>query len=418
MPPCSTPITCRIFATRGWRSSTTTSSRWGRGTISACTIARRSRSLGRSRSTVTWRAWISSSTDREVSCRPGGTELCASTSPREKSCGDASRIRRETAIRSTSRRRRCSRAGPTTESPSSISRRARRGRGSVPLQLPLLPAVRDHRRPDRARFGHARPRCGCDGGSTAEAPAPTSSQRGGSSSTGPEQDGSLAVTRPVGGGRMQLWDLELDAPVGEESDRIVPLGSGIVARYDRYAESGEPRLEHAATGDGHPASISPDSRSTSSVLRARGQLPPSPGGPREPSLRSTRRRESRSDLPWRYRPTWSTYAAVSETPDSTRAVITWYGSAQAPTETARLRHRDRRAPGAGARRSRHESARSTTISLSGIAQDYARRYDIRTLEPISALAQSGRRRVLRLRQRLTVALSSPSARATRSRSTT
>ena len=47
---------------------------------------------------------------------------------------------------------------------------------------------------------------------------------------GPEKGGSLAVTQPVGGGRMQLWDLELDAPVGEEADRIVPLGSGVIAR--------------------------------------------------------------------------------------------------------------------------------------------------------------------------------------------
>ena len=30
--------------------------------------------------------------------------------------------------------------------------------------------------------------------------------------TGPEKGGSLAVTQPVGGGPMQLWDLERDAP--------------------------------------------------------------------------------------------------------------------------------------------------------------------------------------------------------------
>ena len=48
---------------------------------------------------------------------------------------------------------------------------------------------------------------------------------------GPEDGGSLVVTQPVGGGRMQLWDLERDVPVGEEADLIVPLGSGVVARY-------------------------------------------------------------------------------------------------------------------------------------------------------------------------------------------
>ena len=69
---------------------------------------------------------------------------------------------------------------------------------------------------------------------------------------GPENGGSLVVTRPVGGGPMRLWDLERDAPVGAEDDLIVPLGSGVVARYARYdpdAESGEPRLERLSTGE-------------------------------------------------------------------------------------------------------------------------------------------------------------------------
>ncbi|MET0735919.1 MAG: BTAD domain-containing putative transcriptional regulator [Microbacterium sp.] len=61
---------------------------------------------------------------------------------------------------------------------------------------------------------------------------------------GPEQGGSLVVTRPRGGGPMRLWDFERDVPIGRESDRIVLLGSGIVARYDG---SGPPSLERTDT---------------------------------------------------------------------------------------------------------------------------------------------------------------------------
>ncbi|WP_344094677.1 BTAD domain-containing putative transcriptional regulator [Microbacterium deminutum] len=61
---------------------------------------------------------------------------------------------------------------------------------------------------------------------------------------GPEQGGSLVVTRARDGGRMRLWDFERDVPVGDESDRIVLLGSGIAARYDG---SGRPQLERITT---------------------------------------------------------------------------------------------------------------------------------------------------------------------------
>ena len=58
---------------------------------------------------------------------------------------------------------------------------------------------------------------------------------------GPEPGGSLVVTTPKDGGPMQLWDIEQDAAFGEESDRIVPLGSGVVARYARYDGSMAPQ---------------------------------------------------------------------------------------------------------------------------------------------------------------------------------
>jgi hypothetical protein len=79
--------------------------------------------------------------------------------------------------------------------------------------------------------------------------------------------------------------------------------------------------------------------------------------------------------------------AVSETPDGTSAVITWYGSEQAQSETAVFDI----ASGALLVRGLHGLDNQVALEggqLVGIANQYARRYDIGTLEPISALARA------------------------------
>ena len=203
---------------------------------------------------------------------------------------------------------------------------------------------------------------------------------------GPERDGSLAVTQPVGGGRMQLWDLERDAPVGEESDRIVPLGSGVVVRYDKYDESGEPRLERVATGEDIPFDlpgfpehfeVSPGTWATPAFAWwPDGDVvafDPATGEPLGPSMVMPTEAEG--------------YDTVNETPDSTRAIVTWYGPEQGLTETAVFDI------ATGELLVRGLDGLDSAVPLDGdqmivVANDYARRYDIRTLQPISALARA------------------------------
>ena len=109
----------------------------------------------------------------------------------------------------------------------------------------------------------------------------------------------IARRHPACRGRTacSLWDLERDAPVGEEADLIVPLGSGVVARYARYdpdAESGEPRLERLSTGEEIPLRI-PGLPDSFNVLPGAWGVPHSPGGGMASSP-STRRRASLWDL--------------------------------------------------------------------------------------------------------------------------
>jgi DNA-binding SARP family transcriptional activator/energy-coupling factor transporter ATP-binding protein EcfA2 len=203
---------------------------------------------------------------------------------------------------------------------------------------------------------------------------------------GPELGGSLAVTQPAGGGRMLLWDLDLDVPVGRESDRIVPLGSDVVAHYDQYDGSGAPRLERISTGaeiavdipgapdrfEVHPGSWG----SRAFAWWPEGEIvafDPATGKPLGPPMRLP------TEVHW--------VEAVSETPDGTSAVITWYGSEQAQSETAVFDI----ASGALLVRGLHGLDNQVALEggqLVGIANQYARRYDIGTLEPISALARA------------------------------
>ena len=204
--------------------------------------------------------------------------------------------------------------------------------------------------------------------------------------TGPEQGGSLAVTQPVGGGRMQLWDLEIDVAVGGESDLIVPLGSGVVARYEQYDGSGEPRLERIATGEEIPLSI-PGFPANFEVAPGSWAAPafawwpegkivafdPSTGQPLGPPLAMPSEVER--------------YEAVSESPDSTRAVVTWFTPTGGPPETAVFDITT------GALLVRGLFGLDLSLAIDddqvvGIANHSARRYDIRTLEPTSALARA------------------------------
>ena len=149
---------------------------------------------------------------------------------------------------------------------------------------------------------------------------------------GPEAGGSLAVTRPVGGGRMQLWDLERDAPVGAESDRIVPLGSGVFARYSHYDESGGvPRLERLSgeqiplAGGGLPEKfeVAPgtwDSPAFAWWPSGVVAFDPATGEQLGPVM-------SVPDSDF------DDVHSVSETPDGSRAIITWVDS-RSDTSTA------------------------------------------------------------------------------------
>ncbi len=213
---------------------------------------------------------------------------------------------------------------------------------------------------------------------------------------GPEAGGSLVVTQPSGGGPMQLWDIARDRPVGAESGLIIPLGMGVVARfpeyeavplYARYSKQwGWPRLEHAATGEEIPLRI-PDLPDTINVYAGGWATPafaawpdgvvafdPSTGLALGPVL----------TLP---DGAFTEVKSVSETPDSTRAVITWYNVARAGYETGVFEI----STGQILARGLFGLEGSLAVDddrVAGIAEDYARMYDIRTLEPVSALARA------------------------------
>lgn len=199
---------------------------------------------------------------------------------------------------------------------------------------------------------------------------------------GPETGSSLVVTQPVEGGRMRLWDLDRDVAVGEEADRIVPLGSGVYARYD----GGTPMLENAA-GDERTALSVPGAPASVDVLRGSwGDVAfavwPEGIAPFDPS--TGRARGSVIVPP---EGAFSDVRSVSETPDGSRAVITWSDGAGGDTETAVFDM----ASGAIVVRGLRGPERTLTVSdedLVGITGDYARRYDLATLEAVSVLARA------------------------------
>jgi hypothetical protein len=212
---------------------------------------------------------------------------------------------------------------------------------------------------------------------------------------GSEAGGTLIVTQPRGGGRMQLWDLERDVPVGGESDRIVTLGSGVVARFDEFEltsrlfrneQMGEPRLERVSTGEEITLAV-PDLPTRFNVMSGTsGQVAfawwpesvvafdPSSGEPLGPLMKVPSEQ-------------FDEVVSASETPDSALAVITWAEYRSGRTETAVFEI----ATGELLVRGLYDLHTSRVLDgrhLVGIAEDYARRYDLRTLEPVSALAKS------------------------------
>ena len=201
--------------------------------------------------------------------------------------------------------------------------------------------------------------------------------------TGPEKGGSLAVTQPVGGGRMQLWDLELDAPVGEEADRIVPLGSGVIARYDAL---GVPRLEQLSTGDKISLRV-PGMPETFDVLPGAWDSPafawwtegivafePTTGEPLGPVMTAADNE-------------FTEVASASETPDAALAVISWYDGTRDADETGVFDLRTGENLARGLYGIDHTRALEGGQFI-GVAAENARRYDIRTLEPVSTLARA------------------------------
>lgn len=199
---------------------------------------------------------------------------------------------------------------------------------------------------------------------------------------GPEDGGSLVVTQPVGGGRMQLWDLERDAPVGEDADLIVPLGSGVVARSDG---SGRPQLRRLS-GEEVPLAI-PDLPDDFHLVPggwahlafawwpdAVVAFDPSTGAPLGPAL----------SLPGVQ---FVDVLSASETPDQERAVITWWEESVGMTETAvfDIPTGDLLVRGLYGLEQSHALDSDQVI---GIEAENARRYDIRTLEPVSSLARA------------------------------
>ncbi|MGU3646755.1 BTAD domain-containing putative transcriptional regulator [Microbacterium sp. C23T] len=212
---------------------------------------------------------------------------------------------------------------------------------------------------------------------------------------GPEAGGSLVVTQPSGGGPMQLWDIDRDVPVGEESARIVPLGSGVVARfaerepgplYARYVKQwGRPTLERVSTGDEIPLRI-PGLPDSVNVYPGGWPAPafaawpdgvvafdPSTGEALGPIL----------TIPEGF----SEVKSVSETPDATRVVLSWWNTTRAVYETGVFDI----ATGDLIARGLFGLEGSLAVDddrMVGVAEDDARIYDLRTLEPVVALARA------------------------------
>ena len=213
---------------------------------------------------------------------------------------------------------------------------------------------------------------------------------------GPEAGGSLVVTQPSGGGPMRLWDIDRDVAVGEESARIVPLGSGVVARFAEYESGplyarywqqwGRPTLEHVSTGDEIPLRIDdlPDSVNvypggwaTPAFAAWPGAVvafDPSTGEALGPIIRLAEGR-------------FTDVGSISETPDATRAVITWWNVKRATSETGVFEI----STGDLIARGLYGLEGSLAVDddrLVGVAEDEARIYDLRTLEPLAALARA------------------------------
>ncbi len=197
---------------------------------------------------------------------------------------------------------------------------------------------------------------------------------------GPEHDGSVVVTRPSGGGKMQLWDVERDVAVGGESERIVLLGSGMAARYDG---SGRPQLERIETGERIPLRIA--------GLPAKIDV--MPGGWGEPAFAlwetgivafAPATGEPLGDslaVPAEHFSVWS----VSETSDGERALVTF--EVDGRTETALFDI----ATGVLHARGLHNLEASHVVDddrMVGISESEAHLYDIATLKPISTLPRA------------------------------
>jgi WD40 repeat protein len=176
----------------------------------------------------------------------------------------------------------------------------------------------------------------------------------------------------------------------------VPLGQGVVARFPdyepvplfaRYARQwGWPRLERVATGE--------------EVTLRIADLPPSvnvyPGGWADAAFAAW------PDGVVAFDPStglalgpvltlpdgrFTEVKSVSETPDSARVVITWYNEAKASQETGvfEISSGDIVARGLFGLEG---SLAVDADRVVGIGEDYARIYDMHTLEPISTLARA------------------------------
>ena len=213
---------------------------------------------------------------------------------------------------------------------------------------------------------------------------------------GPEAGASLVVTQPSGGGPMRLWDIDRDVPVGEESARIVPLGSGVVARFAehepgplfaRYERQwGSPALERVSTGEEIPLRI-PGLPDSVNVYPGGWPTPafaawpdgvvafdPATGEAIGPIIRLPQGR-------------FVDVKSISETPDSTRAVITWWNDKRSTSETGVFDI----ATGDLVARGLFGLEGSLIVDddrVVGVAEDDARIYDLRTLEPVAALARA------------------------------
>ena len=175
-------------------------------------------------------------------------------------------------------------------------------------------------------------------------------------------------------------------PVGEEADRIVPLGSGVVARYTRDDTSGVPRLERLSTGEEVTLTV-PGMPENYEVLPGGRDSPafawwpegivafePSTGEPLGPVMTATDN-------------VFTRVFSASETPDTALAVITWYDEKRDVDETGVFDLRTGENVGRGLYGVGYTHALAGDQFI-GVAAEYARRYDIRTLEPVSTLARA------------------------------